>query len=398
MTLSAPFSSPGAPRSQLYRRVRVLTDLDEAAAAWTALGGLGATTPYQTLPFLRAWCATIGKDEGVSPFAILAEDLDGRPSALLPLGIARGALRRAIFLGGKQVNSNLGLFRGAWTRADVTALLHDAGRGRVDLYALKNMPRAWNGIDNPLAGFDVIDAPSSNFSTSLSHGFDQWFNARTSKDARKKWRKKRQGLEKVGPVAFARAESAEEAEVMLRAFLGQRAERARVGLPNAYASPSAVAFVRRLAGLDATAFAPILRLYGLRCGDAFAATFGALDEGGHLSGMITSFSADAALARFSPGELLLHDVIARACAEGRQSLDLGIGEGRYKRETCETEIPLVEAYVPLTAPGALAAQAERWRSGVKRALKGNPRAMGALRHIRGMLARTRAIAPADGTT
>ena len=395
MPLSAPLSSPGAPRAKRFGRVRVLTDLDEADAAWSALGDLGATSPYQTLAFLRAWLATLGQDEGVSPFVILAEDDDGRPSAVLPLGIVRGALRRAVFLGGKQVNSNLGLFRGPWTPADLMDLLREAGRGRIDLYALKNMPRAWNGVDNPLAQLDSIDAPSSNFSTSLSIYFEQWFNSRTSKDARKKWRKKRQGLEKVGPVAFTRAETADQAEAVLSAFLGQRAERASDGLPNAYSRPSAVAFVRRLAGLDAPVFVPTLRLYGLRCGAAFAATFGALDEGGHLSGMLTSFSADPALARFSPGELLLHDVIARASAEGRKGLDLGIGDGRYKRETCETEVPLVEAYVPLTAAGALAAQAERWRSGVKRGLKANPRAMDLLRRLRAIVARRDSRTPND---
>ena len=398
--LALPSSDRRASGAKPFARVRVLTDLEEASAAWSELAAVAAATPYQAMAFARAWLETLGKEEGASAHLILAQDSEGRPAALLPLCVPRGALRKAAFIGGAHGNANLGLFREPhlWSGADIADMLLPAGRGRVDLYALKTMPASWNGIDNPLAKLDVIDAPAPTFSTSLSDDFEKWFSRHTSKDARKKWRRKRQGLENAGPVAFLRAEDAAQAEAILQAFLAQRAERAKQGLPNAYATPSAIAFLRRLAGLDAPTFAPTLRLYALRCGEVTAATFGALDQGGHLSGVVTSFSRDPALARFSPGELLLHDVIADAFARARRSLDLGVGDGRYKREICETEIPLVEAYVPITPAGAVAAKAERWRSGAKRRLKANPRAMDIVRLVRGMLARRRSGAgiPPDG--
>ena len=389
--LPLPSSPRRAAHARPFARVRVVTDLDAAGAAWTDLAAVAPATPYQSMAFARAWLETLGKDEGASPFLIVAEADDARPTALLPLCLLHGALRKAVFIGGTHANANLGLFRDPllWSAADVLETLRGAGRRAVDLYAFKTMPKAWKGLDNPLAKLDAMEAPSPTFSTTLSDDFESWFSRHTSKDARKKWRKKRQGLAGAGLIAFERAEDAAHAEAILQAFLAQRADRAKHGVPNAYASPSAIAFLRRLAGLDAPTFVPALRFYALRCGEATAATFGALDQAGHLSGVVTSFSADAALARFSPGELLLHDVIADAFARGRSGLDLGVGDGRYKRETCETEIPLIEAYVPISPAGAIAAKAELWRSRAKRGLKANPRAMDMMRHMRAMWARRR---------
>ena len=63
----------------------------------------------------------------------MARDEAGQPVALLPFArAARGPLRFAVFLGGKDSNFNLGLFRpgGAWSRDDVAALLAAAAAQR----------------------------------------------------------------------------------------------------------------------------------------------------------------------------------------------------------------------------------------------------------------------------
>src|SRR5208283_3496484 len=68
---------------------------------------------------------------GATPLIVVARSESGQPVALLPFArAARGPLRLAVFLGGKDANFNLGLFRsgGAWSRDDVAALLAVAGK------------------------------------------------------------------------------------------------------------------------------------------------------------------------------------------------------------------------------------------------------------------------------
>src|SRR5579863_850164 len=174
------------------------------------------------------------------------------------------------------------------------------------------------------------------------------------------------------------ANDAATAEAFLAAFLAQREARARDGLPNAYRSPPSIQFLRRLAGLDAPRFSPKLRLWALTCSQDIVATFGALTTGAHVSGVLTSFALEERFARHSPGELLLHDVIRLVCAEGKTSLDLGVGEARYKRELCENEVELVEAQIPLSRLGAAYALTQRLRLTAKRRFKASPAAMAAL--------------------
>ena len=326
-------------------------------------------------------------------FLVLAEDRGGQPIALLPFGLRRiGPVRVVAFLGGREVNASLGIFLDpkAWTLEAVVALLQTAARGQADLFWLTNMPKRWLGDDNPLAAIDPVPAPSPNFATRLEKDFDAWFNQRLSKDSRKKWRKKRQALEKLGAVRVERATNAAEAESFLAAFLAQRRKRAEDGLPNAYDNAPALAFMRRLAGLDAARFAPELTLWALKCGDAIVATFGALAQSAHVSLFVTSFDNSEAFARCSPGELLLHDIVRAYGEAGQVSLDLGIGDGRYKRETCEEEISLVNVAMAITWRGAALAWGLRQRSDVKSRMKASPLASSLLRSLRGFAARLRA--------
>src|SRR5579863_1361859 len=208
-----PFAALAQPLA--VERVRVFTAFEDARPAWMKLTASGAPSPYQDIEVLQAWTETIGAVEGVTPFLIVAEGAGGEPLALFPLGVKRRRpLRIAGFLGGKHVNVNLALFclPEAWGRSEILDVLRRAATGEVDLLSLHNMPRSWRGVANPLARLDVHPAPSPNLSMALTPDFDHWFNSRLSKDSRKKWRKKRQGLEQLGAGSVEVADDAATAE------------------------------------------------------------------------------------------------------------------------------------------------------------------------------------------
>jgi len=370
-----------------FATVDICATLEEARPAWLALAQEAVASPYQSFDFVNLRFATVGAAEGASPLIVVARDESGRPVALLPLSRrARGPLRLAVFAGGKDANFNLGLFRspGDWSGDDVAALFAEAGaraRPRVDAFLLANQPPSWRGVANPLAQTKRQPSPSFAYSSALPDDFAIWLGARVSKEAKKKMRKKRARLEATAPVVHRRAATASEIDGALAAFHAQRRARAEAtGAPDPYASPPAQRFLARLAHDGA------LELHALSHGDRIIAVFGALPGAERLSGLFIGFDGDPEIARSSPGEILLHAVVADAIARGFAEFDLGIGEARYKDEACEIVEPLFDSAFAVTLKGRLAAAAFLAAQRAKRAAKHSPRvkAMHArLRRLRG---------------
>ncbi len=353
-----------------FASVTVYTDPTAAIPAWRDLAASAPTTPYQSPAWILPWAETVGASLRISPLIVVARDGDGRAVALLPLGVqSQGSLRVAAFLGAKDSNFNMGLFRSGsrWTRRSLVALLREAAAAAgtpVDLYAFRNQPRAWQGASNPCVALAGQPSPSFAYKAELVHDPDAFMKAHLSRDTRKKVRQKMNRLRGMGPVSVVEARSETEVAEILDAFVAQRSERNTSAGLGADDLPALRRFLDRTAGVDGP-----VTLLGLRCGDRIVATLAGLRHAGRFSGMLTSFTADADVARTSPGELLLADVMRHHCAAGFATFDLGIGEARYKETYCPEVEELFDSLVPITFRGHLFAQAERLRLRVKRAVK-----------------------------
>jgi CelD/BcsL family acetyltransferase involved in cellulose biosynthesis len=111
--------------------------------------------------------------------------------------------------------------------------------------------------------------------------------------------------------------------------------------------------------------------------------------------MATSFDMESEVARTSPGEILLVDLIKLKGREGTTVFDLGVGEARYKTTICDEREELVDSFLPLTAKGhafAGIARAKRW---AKRRIKASPLALKLAHRGLGWLSRGRARAVED---
>ncbi len=300
----------------------------------------------------------------------MARDAAQRPTALLPLGLQRqGALRIAGFVGAKDSNFNMGLFTPgvSWSRPVLTTLLRRAAAASgpgIDLFALRNQPLAWEGHANPLAALPHQASPSFAYKTTLVRDGEAFLQTHLSREARKKIRQKRNRLAALGPVTVVEGGATAEAADVIDAFMEQRAARNLAMGFGIDDLPMLRRFLDRAAGPDGP-----ITFYGLRCGDRIVATLGGLRHAGRFSGMLTSFAAESDIARASPGELLLADVITRHCAAGFSTFDLGIGEARYKETYCPEVEELFDSLVPVTARGHIAAQGEALRLRAKRAIK-----------------------------
>jgi CelD/BcsL family acetyltransferase involved in cellulose biosynthesis len=354
--------------------VEVCEALEAARLAWTTLAQEAPASPYQSFEFARVWLATIGAAEGATPLIVVARDEAGQPVALLPFArVARGPLRFAVFLGGKDSNFNLGLFRsgGAWSRDDIAALLAAAAAlaaPRIDAFLLTNQPPTWRGLANPLGDGRSQPSPSFAYASALPGDFAVWLDARASKEAKKKMRKKRARLEATAPLVHSRAAGAQEIDRALAAFHAERRARTEaLGVPDPYASAAAQAFLAQLARDGA------LELHTLAHGDRIIAVFGALPGAERLSGLFIGHDGDPEIARSSPGEIMVQAVVADAIARGFAEFDLGVGEARYKDEACEIVEPLFDSAFAFTLKGRFAAWAFLAARRAKRSVKRSPR-------------------------
>ena len=84
-----------------------------------------------------------------------------------------------------------------------------------------------------------------------------------------------------------------------------------------------------------------MRLVALTLNGKPVAIFGGVQDAQRYSGMFTSFTDDADLARYSPGEQLVCDLVRLCCERGLNVFDLGVGEARYKKIWCNRAIATV---------------------------------------------------------
>jgi CelD/BcsL family acetyltransferase involved in cellulose biosynthesis len=175
---SSAFAAPAdLPAAAQIGRVDVFASLDQARSDWAELEAIAPASPYQRFAFADAWFETIGAAIGAAPFIVVARELSGAPAALLPLALRRrGPFAVATFLGGKDSNFNLGLFRPGppWSASGLRSIVVEAARAapaRVDCFALLNQPRAWQYSDNPVVALGGRAGPSFGYKTKLPATF-----------------------------------------------------------------------------------------------------------------------------------------------------------------------------------------------------------------------------------
>ena len=392
VAFSAPPVLPGATQgASAVAQVEVTTDLAVALPVWAELEAVCAASIYQTRRWLVPWIETVGKSEGVEPFFIIGRDLTGIAVAFLPLGLSqKGPLRAASFLGGKDSNFNLGLFRDgalpdtaaalAFLRAGVAA----APR-RADLLVLTNQPETWEGLPNRLRLPGGQASPSAGWKCALAGDAAAFVQAKLSKDARKKLRQKRANLEKLGAVRHFVARGGPETQPILEAFFVQKVARLReMGVDAGFESEAARLLMSRLA-TPQEACGPAVEFHALTVDGRVVATYAGALHRGRFHGMVNSYDLDPAIARCSPGDLLLLALVEHYCAAGVAVLDLGIGEGRYKNTWCDVAEPLFDVMLPVSMLGSVAAAVERGRLSAKRVIKQNPKLWEMAKRARGWI-------------
>lgn len=378
MTMAAAMETPIAaqPSASAIARVEVLHDFASAEAIWRSFETPAhLATPYQRFDFLSAWQAHAGKADGVQPHLVVAYDSAQTPLLLLPLVVGReNGMRVASFPGGKHVTFNMPLwqrdFAARATRADMDALLKGiAQSGGVDVLALLQQPQRWRGMSNPLSL--LPHQTSANACPLLVMTPEMTPTDRVSSSMRKRLKTKEAKYRALPGYTYLHATTPEQIARVLDMFFAVKPQRmAEMGLPDVFAEPGIEGFLREACATP-RAGGYVIDIHALVCDEEVIAMYAGVADSDRFSMMFNTYTLSAN-AKFSPGLILMRSIVDDYAARGVTSLDLGIGEGDYKRMFCKDDEPVFDSYLPLTTRGRLGALGLSSMAHAKRMVKQSP--------------------------
>jgi CelD/BcsL family acetyltransferase involved in cellulose biosynthesis len=90
-------------------------------------------------------------------------------------------------------------------------------------------------------------------------------------------------------------------------------------------------------------------------------------------------------SRYSPGLILIRNIIDHCAGRDFRAFDLGIGSDEYKRLFCKSDEPIFDSFIPLTARGKVAAGAMSAIHRIMHLVKQNPTLLHLAQRLRGAL-------------
>jgi CelD/BcsL family acetyltransferase involved in cellulose biosynthesis len=395
MTMAAVMESrtgtQARPETSRIAGVELLSDISEAETVWRGLEQSNQlSTPYQRFDFLAAWQRQVGTREGIRPFIVIAYDKDRQPLLLLPLGVTReSGARVARFLGGKHATFNMPLwdkdFAGAATKADLDALISMIRvHAQADVLALTQQPRRWVDLPNPFAL--LPHQPSANDCPLLIMAPGAPPASRVSNSFRRRLKGKERKLQTLPGYGYRLATTDADITRLLDWFFTIKPQRmAAQQLPNVFADPGTEDFIRD-ACMTRLACGHAIDIHALECDEEVIAIFAGVADANRFSMMFNTYTLSGN-SKYSPGLILMRDIIDHYAERGTVSLDLGIGSDDYKRLFCKDDEPIFDSFVPLSLRGRVVAAALSSLMHAKRLVKQTPALMQIAQRVRGALQR-----------
>jgi len=380
------------PETSRIASVELALDMREAETVWRGLEQSNQfSTPYQRFDLLEAWQRQVGTREGIRPFIVIAYDRDHQPLLLLPLGVRReSGARVARFLGGKHATFNMALwakdFAATATVADLDALIAMVrAHGEADVLALTQQPRRWTELPNPFAL--LPGQPSANDCPLLTMEPGAPPASRVRNSFRRRLKGKERKLQSLPGYGYRLATSDADIKRLLDWFFTIKPQRmAAQKLPNVFADPGIEDFIRDACSTKLAGGGHAIDIHALECDEEVIAIFAGVADPKRFSMMFNTYTLSGN-SKYSPGLILMRDIIDHYAERGVTALDLGIGSDDYKRLFCKDDEPIFDSFVPLTIRGRLAAAALSSLMHAKRLVKHTPALMQIAQRMRGVLQR-----------
>jgi CelD/BcsL family acetyltransferase involved in cellulose biosynthesis len=369
----------------------VAASLDGLAAEWRTLENRAPVSPYQRFDLTAAWCRHAAPASGVEPRIGVVRDEHARLVMVLPLGLTRRmGLTVASYLGGTHFNINMPLVDPGFHLTG-ERLLEVLDRycelTGADLLSLCFQPRTWSERPHPFLELRHHAATDNMRMVRIRGPFDSYYKEQLSKNARSKLRRKRQRFETPGSVVFASPQTPADVDRFVAAMVEQRSSRLlSQGIRDSFADPGIASFLREAAvgGLGGQGG---LELHAIDFEGDLVSVRAGVTHRDHHSLMITSFDPQHALAKYSPSEVLAHDILEDLRSRGVTSFDFGVGDGQHKKVWSNDAADLFDVAYAATARGFVIARLFRVRTNLVRFIKRNEVLFARVKALRSFMAR-----------
>ena len=376
-------------KSSRIAGVDIIHDLAAAEPIWRGFETpQHSFTPYQRFDFLAAWQRQVGEREGLHPFIVVARDSERQPLMLLPLATRTVlGMRCAGFMGGKHATFNMALcdrdFAANATLADLATLVSAiSAQTRADVLALHQQPLQWQDLPNPLSL--LPHQPSANDCPLLTISPGAAPADLISNSFRRRLKGKERKLQPLAGYRYHLASESADIARLLDWFFRVKPQRmAEQNLPNVFAEPGVEAFIRSACMTPLANGGHAIDIHALECDDEVIAIFAGVADGHRFSMMFNTYTMSAS-AKYSPGLILMRDIIDHYAGQDYRAFDLGIGSDEYKRLFCKSDELIFDSFIPLSLRGRLAAGVMSGLDRAKRTVKHNPRLLEIAQNLRTM--------------
>jgi CelD/BcsL family acetyltransferase involved in cellulose biosynthesis len=366
----------------------IVHDLNRAEPIWRGLEQQ-FSTPYQRFDFLEPWQRRVGEPEGLTPFIVIAHDTERRPLLLLPLVLRHDhGVRVVCFMGGKHATFNMALwdreFAAGATRSDLDTLISAIrARSEADVLALNQQPLCWQDLRNPMVL--LPHQPCANDCPLMTMVPDQPPTSRISNSFRRRLKGKERKLQTLPGYRYRVAAGDADIKRLLDAFFRLKPLRmAEQKLPNVFAEPGVEDFIRDACIAPLTGGGHVIDIHALECDDEVIAIFAGVADGKRFSMMFNTYTMSGN-SRYSPGLILMRNIIDHYAERGYRALDLGIGSDDYKRLFCKSDEPIFDSFIPLSLRGKVASAAMSGINRAKHLVKHNQALLHMAQRLRGAL-------------
>jgi CelD/BcsL family acetyltransferase involved in cellulose biosynthesis len=356
--------------------IELVHDLAATEATWRGLEDARQSSPFQRFDFVQAWQRNVGAREGLTPFIVIAFGAERRPLMLLPLAVkhAYGA-RCASFMGGKHSTFNMALwdkdFAATATAADLEGLMAALSeRHEADVLTLHRQPLHWRGLPNPIAL--LPHQPSANDCPLLKMEPGAAPATLVSKSFRQRLKGKERKLQPLAGYRYHIAtEDADITRLLDWFFRIKPLRMAEQKLPDVFAEPGVEDFIRNACVAPVAGGNRVIDIHALECDEEVIAIFAGVADGNRFSMMFNTYTMSAH-SKYSPGLILMRDIIDHYAGRDYRAFDLGIGSDDYKRLFCKDDEPIFDSFIPLSHRGRLASSVMSGLNRTKRLVKHNP--------------------------
>jgi CelD/BcsL family acetyltransferase involved in cellulose biosynthesis len=317
----------------------------ELEKLWKELEPVSQHHVFQSHEWLKFWQNTIGDRtlRGV-PWIAAVLDMDDQPRMIFPFGIRRHfGVRVLEFLGGGQADYQGPLIHNGWI-SDISNVesawnLVCNALPRHDIRHLVKLPAQWCAEDNPMLRILKCKFQDSSYSSRLPEDVNK-FQLRLRPKLKADTHRQRRRLSELGTVKFEVIDKNDTWLAALDVMIEQKRQRYRsTGVPDMFSDKAVQQFYRELP----KRFAEEGRIHFsiVRLDDEILSTHWGAIYRDRFYFLLPTYESEK-WGPYSPGRLLLSNLIEWCIQNGLKVFDFTIGGEDYKKDWCNSEMPLFE--------------------------------------------------------